>query len=901
MPELLAPAGGREQFLAALTAGADAVYLGLRSYNARARAENFALADLLELVPLAHSRRMRVYVTVNVVVKEHELEPLCRVLAELTALAVDAIIVQDLGVMRLARRHFPTLRVHASTQLAVHNVEGARKAAALGCRRVVLARELTAAEIAQIRTALPAEECELEVFCHGSLCYSYSGLCLFSGANDARSGNRGECAYTCRQPFRIIGESSQSFLFSMRDLDTSADVELLVKSGADALKIEGRKKDAQYVAVAVARYRRKLAELAPESWERRVATPTGQDIHTRRSEVGAKPLGGGLEPRDRGTGSRRDNIACPVAAPPLFTDDDAALTFQRRSTSLFVRGRRGAAVIDLDNPTHVGVPVGVIEGTTPRSITVRTAVRLERFDGLRITPAPVVTGQPRDENAGDECSARACEDTLATEGLRFSLRCMWVGGRRVATAAPGSLAEIELPTPAAPPPKTGDLLYKCRSADLLRRTVQAAVLPHDYRLRPLRPVAIAVVIEQRDGELRISARSALGGRTLAAAEIATAAHRPRHPGRLAKDIGELFDLFGDYGFSASSLDLVGDTAWFVPISTLKALKRELGERTRAAWQTWIDEMAEAARGAFTAPFSASAGGPPATADAAGLCVKIDRLEYLAVLRRFLGAQTGCRIIEVIFAPKRGLLSGDSVPAALDQLDAFSRELGTPYRLALPNVVRSWDSGYVRSWVSIAQERGCRHFEVGNLGSLALLESRGAPADSYDLSADFTLYALNSQATHELRDLGFRAVTLSVEDDLENIAAHLERWPRGVRPIVIVYTDTPLFVAEACTLAALHGGCAGPQVCRYRELEIENPAGECFVVAHEQCRSVVYARRPYSIAHRRAAWLALGVRDCRVDFLVRRYDADEVGAVLGAVLSGRMVAGSHAANFDGRLK
>ena len=176
VPMILAPAGGREQFLAAVNAGADAVYLGLGKFNARRRAENFQISDLKELVPLAHEYGMQVLTTLNIVIKDDELEDAIELLSELDRLEVDAVIVQDLGVAKLVRENFPNLRLHASTQLAVHNEAGVVRASKLGFKRVVLARETTTTEIKRIHKASEKYGIELEVFCHGSLCYSYSGL-----------------------------------------------------------------------------------------------------------------------------------------------------------------------------------------------------------------------------------------------------------------------------------------------------------------------------------------------------------------------------------------------------------------------------------------------------------------------------------------------------------------------------------------------------------------------------------------------------------------------------------------------------------------------------------------------------------------------------------------------------
>jgi putative protease len=219
-PEILAPAGGPAQFLAALNSGADAVFLGLKTFNARARAENFSIEDLEIYVPLAHRYGMKVLVTLNILIKESELTSLSQTLSDLARLEVDGVIVQDLGLFRLLRESFPSLPIHASTQLAVHNLSGVKMAKRMGAKRVVLARELTAQEIKKIKQDLVDYPVELEAFCHGSLCYSYSGLCFFSGQDDARSGNRGECAYTCRKPYKILNEPGAGFLFSMKDLET---------------------------------------------------------------------------------------------------------------------------------------------------------------------------------------------------------------------------------------------------------------------------------------------------------------------------------------------------------------------------------------------------------------------------------------------------------------------------------------------------------------------------------------------------------------------------------------------------------------------------------------------------------------------------------------------------------
>ncbi len=202
--ELLAPAGGPDAAFAAFHYGADAIYLGLKKFSARAEAENFTLDELAEVTAYAHSLqpRRRVFVTINTLIRQDELPELVETLAAVADIGVDALIIQDLGVYQLVRRHFPELELHASTQLAVHNRAGAEALRRFGFTRVVLARELTFEEVRDITGTAGIET---EVFIHGALCYSYSGLCLFSSQTLGRSGNRGKCAYSCRDSYEISG------------------------------------------------------------------------------------------------------------------------------------------------------------------------------------------------------------------------------------------------------------------------------------------------------------------------------------------------------------------------------------------------------------------------------------------------------------------------------------------------------------------------------------------------------------------------------------------------------------------------------------------------------------------------------------------------------------------------
>jgi len=272
-PEILAPAGDRAAMEAAVLAGADAVYFGLGAFNARARATNFSEEELDETMAYLHSNGVKGYVTLNTLVFDSELVLVERAIRRCAEAGVDALIVQDLGVLELAQKLAPSLPLHASTQMTCTDASSVRFVRGLGARRVVLARELSLDDISKIREET---DTELEVFVHGALCVAYSGQCLTSEAIGGRSANRGACAQACRLPYDLVvdGEvkelGEKAYLLSPEDLETSALVPELAKLGISCLKIEGRLKGADYVAATTRLYRHAV-ESAVEKGERELA------------------------------------------------------------------------------------------------------------------------------------------------------------------------------------------------------------------------------------------------------------------------------------------------------------------------------------------------------------------------------------------------------------------------------------------------------------------------------------------------------------------------------------------------------------------------------------------------------------------------------------------------------
>ena len=260
--ELLAPAGNMECFLAAINAGADAVYLAGSRFGARAYAGNFSEEEVIKAICYAHLFGKKVYLTINTILKETELGEVYDYILPFYRMGLDAVIVQDFGVMKIIHNSFPDMEIHASTQMTVTGMEGAKLLKEYGVSRIVPARELSLNEIVEIKKEVSIE---IETFVHGAMCYGYSGQCLFSSILGGRSGNRGRCAGPCRLPYDVLNENGKcintkdtQYVLSMKDMCALTIMPQLIQSGIDSFKIEGRMKSAEYVFFVTSMYRKYL-------------------------------------------------------------------------------------------------------------------------------------------------------------------------------------------------------------------------------------------------------------------------------------------------------------------------------------------------------------------------------------------------------------------------------------------------------------------------------------------------------------------------------------------------------------------------------------------------------------------------------------------------------------------
>lgn len=538
--ELLAPAGSLEAGYAALHYGADAVYLGLTKFSARAGAENFTPEELDEFTAYAHTLGRKVFVALNTVLTEAEARELPEIFAVLRRTRVDALIVQDLGVFYLAKKMLPGVELHASTQMAVHNAEGAKFLQRLGFKRVVLARELSLREIQAVAEAAP--DLDLEVFVHGALCYSYSGQCLFSALEYGKSANRGRCVYPCRAEFAVEEENDnrgaredrhglaggcgglRSHLFSMKDL---ALEEAVLKIPALSLKIEGRKKSPLYVA-AVTNYYRHILD-----------------------------------------GRKKD----------LKEAEDIRQIFSRPWCRFHFNGK-DKNVVDAHFVGHRGLLIGKVERVGRNRLGFKTSHAVARYDGVQI------------DAAGDE------------KPFGFGVKALFVNGKPAIEAAAGQYVELELPEEhsylaagapvylASSSAVKGKYAYQKPKPGAYRNRAELAVRV-EIGADEVRAVCCGA-----DGCAGTAEHIADGCAGTNAERFAGVAAVMRGDFPPAKDtakveaaVREAFAKTGGTAFTVAALDIANSEARFVPVSVLNELRRGLLDKAAAAAKMAEEEAA----------------------------------------------------------------------------------------------------------------------------------------------------------------------------------------------------------------------------------------------------------------------------------------------------------------------
>lgn len=365
--EILAPAGSYESFHAAIVAGADAVYAGGPKFGARAFAENFTEDQLLNAIDYAHLHQRKFYLTVNTLLKDYEIEQLPEYLEPLYQRGLDAVIVQDMGVLNVVRQYFPDMDIHASTQMTVTGVNGAQFLKENGAVRVVPAREISLEEVRNIKSVTGME---MECFVHGALCYCYSGQCLLSSLIGGRSGNRGQCAQPCRLPYTVDGE--KGYLLSLKDICTLDIIPDLIEAGIDSFKIEGRMKRPEYVAGVTSIYRKYV------------------DLYLKNPQK------------------------------PYWVDDkDKEMLMDLFNRGGFHTGyykqKNGRNMITIQKPNHIGVKVGTVLSQKGREVQMRALTDIAAGDLIEFK------NEAQRYTTGKSCKQGEVITILAPKGIRLSV------------------------------------------------------------------------------------------------------------------------------------------------------------------------------------------------------------------------------------------------------------------------------------------------------------------------------------------------------------------------------------------------------------------------------------------------------------------------------------------------
>ena len=363
--EILAPAGSYESFHAAIVAGADAVYAGGPKFGARAFAENFTEVQLLNAIDYAHLHQRKFYLTVNTLLKDYEIEQLPEYLEPLYQRGLDAVIVQDMGVLNVVRQYFPDMDIHASTQMTVTGVNGAQFLKENGAVRVVPAREISLEEVRNIKSVTGME---MECFVHGALCYCYSGQCLLSSLIGGRSGNRGQCAQPCRLPYTVDGE--KGYLLSLKDICTLDIIPDLIEAGIDSFKIEGRMKRPEYVAGVTSIYRKYV------------------DLYLKNPQK-----------------------------PYLVDDKDKEMLMDLFNRGGFHTGyykqKNGRNMITIQKPNHIGVKVGTVLSQKGREVRMRALTDIAAGDLIEFK------NEAQRYTTGKSCKQGEVITILAPKGMRL--------------------------------------------------------------------------------------------------------------------------------------------------------------------------------------------------------------------------------------------------------------------------------------------------------------------------------------------------------------------------------------------------------------------------------------------------------------------------------------------------
>jgi len=827
-PEIMSPAGYWPQLHTAIEAGADAVYFGLKHFTARAKV-GFTLRELPEVMRTLHQRGVRGYVTFNTLIFDHELSEAAKAITEIAKAGADAIIVQDVGMAQLARRLAPTLEVHGSTQMSLTSAEGIKLAQQFGVSRVVLARELS---LTDIRTIRGQTDCELEMFVHGALCVSYSGQCFSSEAWGGRSANRGQCAQACRLPYELLVDEQLKplgearYLLSPQDLYVLHQIPEIVQLGISALKIEGRYKEADYVALTTQAYRKAV----DEAW-----------------------------------------AGLPLSVTPI-EEMQLEQVYSRGLGAHFVSGTNHQTVVNGRAPRHRGVLMGRVTRVLPDRVVIETETSppapLLLGDGRQKTspPAPLLLGEGRQAKLPplSQGGAGGGYALKPGDGVVFDA-ANWRSPEEAEEG--GRIYHVTPYPPLTPPPESGggkgevalefgngainfgriragDLVWRSHDPDLAK-----VARPFIEPAAPVHKQPVHVHVTAHEGEpLRLTwalvAHPNVTVTVQSPEPLGKAQNRALSLELLQEQVGRLGNTA--YQLSQLELDLRGQP--FAPTSLLNNLRRQATEQLAELQSQPQPVTVHEPRAVLAAALAEVALHPLGEGQGvrAQLHLLVRTPEQLAAAIALRPASITLDYLELY-----------GLRPAVEEIQAS----GLVARVASPRILKPSEQNVIRFLLKL----NCQIL-VRSTGLLQALQAETTPP----LIGDFSLNAANVLTADSFLRLGLSRITPT--HDLN--AAQMVTLAEGIgadNMEVVVYQHLPVFHTEHCVFCRFlskgtsYKDCGHP--CEKHRLALRDKQGRAHpVMADVGCRNTVFGAEAQEASRHLADLQGAGLTHFRLEFV-----------------------------------
>ena len=815
--ELLSPAGNWVCLRAAVENGADAVYFGIDAFNARARADNFHRNELPDIMAYLRTRGVRGYLTMNVLIFTEEVDEAADLLVAASDAGVDAVLVQDLGMARLAQQLVPDLPIHASTQMTVTSPEAIDLLQTWGIRRFVLPREFSVDEIQQVHAGADSE---LEAFVHGALCVAYSGQCLTSESFGGRSANRGECAQACRQPYTMLVDGkavdlgNQKYLLSPQDLAGIELIPQMLRAGIVCFKVEGRLKTPEYVANITRHYRRALDQAL-----------AGEEVRLKQGEW-----------------------------------RELAQSFSRGLTHGFLDGTNHQTLVRGDFPKSRGLPVGKVLDVHPPHVTISTADVADAFvkagDGIVFD-----NGDPERKEPGGPVYEISPSSLKSSPPLPGPSNPFPPGGGRLGWGGPSNPASTTMTLSLAhdfpfDDVSPGDRVWKTGDPALNQRL--RASYAEDRRT-----LGVHLSVDGAEGEaLRVRARvHGYADETAVdvhSQEVLVAATGAGLTSTLLQDkLGAL----GGTRFHGESLDVHFPTPLMLPVSALKRLRRALVAR--------LDALVGAPplrRGHPKALGELRSSPLPTLPSSSPSATHLPQLSVFC--------RSEAQIRAACAAGMDRVYADFEDPRGFRESVAVAREAGIPIYLATPRIEKPREEGFFRK-LGKANPDGVL---VRNLGGLLYFRTQ---YPDFDLIGDFSLNCANDLTARELLGLGLRVITPSYDLNAEQLDGLLQRIPGERFEIVLHQYMPMFHMEHCVFAAVLSDGkdyrdCGRP--CEQHDVSLRDHTGALLPVkADVGCRNTVFNGSAQSGALYLDRFRELNVGHYRLELLTE--DATRTGELI----------------------